>query len=117
MNLIEEIKKRSSHVDEGISEMLPITHPEELYKAARYLPDAGGKRLRPAAVILAAEAVGSDLQTVLPAAVAVELVHISPWCMMILWTRTMCAGECLQYMLNGRACSYPCRRYSIFQGF
>ncbi|MFA0823386.1 MAG: polyprenyl synthetase family protein [Methanomethylovorans sp.] len=75
MNLIEEIKKRSSHVDEGISEMLPITHPAELYKAARYLPDAGGKRLRPAAVILAAEAVGSDLQTVLPAAVAVELVH------------------------------------------
>lgn len=75
MNLIEEIKKRSSHVDEGISEMLPIIHPEELYKAARYLPDAGGKRLRPAAVILAAEAVGSDLQTVLPAAVAVELVH------------------------------------------
>jgi geranylgeranyl diphosphate synthase type I len=75
MNLIEEIKKRSIHVDKGIQEMLPITHPEELYKAARYLPDAGGKRLRPAAVILAAEAVGSDLQTVLPAAVAVELVH------------------------------------------
>ena len=75
MNLIEEIKKRSVHVDEGIREMLPIKHPEELYKAARYLPDAGGKRLRPAAVILAAEAVGSDLQTVLPAAVAVELVH------------------------------------------
>ncbi|WP_321417398.1 polyprenyl synthetase family protein [uncultured Methanomethylovorans sp.] len=75
MNLIEEIKKRSAYVDKGIREMLPITHPEELYKAARYLPDAGGKRLRPAAVILAAEAVGSDLQTVLPAAVAVELVH------------------------------------------
>lgn len=75
MNLIEEIKKRSVHVDEGIREMLPIKQPEELYKAARYLPDAGGKRLRPATVILAAEAVGSDLQTVLPAAVAVELVH------------------------------------------
>lgn len=75
MNLIEEIKKRSVHVDEGIREMLPIKQPEELYKAARYLPDAGGKRLRPAALILTAEAVGSDLQTVLPAAVAVELVH------------------------------------------
>ena len=75
MNLIEEIKKRSVHVDEGIREMLPIKQPEELYKAARYLPDAGGKSLRPATVILAAEAVGSDLQTVLPAAVAVELVH------------------------------------------
>ena len=75
MNLIEEIKKRSVHVDKGIQEMLPIVHPIELYKAARYLPDAGGKRLRPATVILAAEAVGSDLQKVLPAAVAVELVH------------------------------------------
>ncbi len=75
MDLMEEIKKRSSHVDKGIEEYLPIEKPYELYKAARYLPDAGGKRLRPAAVILAAEAVGSDIRTVLPAAVAVELVH------------------------------------------
>ncbi|MBP1910194.1 polyprenyl synthetase family protein [Methanolobus bombayensis] len=75
MDLIEEIKKRSSHVDKGIGEYLPIDKPHELYKAARYLPDAGGKRLRPTTVILAAEAVGSDLETVLPAAVAVELVH------------------------------------------
>lgn len=75
MDLIEEIKKRSLHVDKGIEEYLPIDKPYELYKAARYLPDAGGKRLRPATVILAAEAVGSDLETVLPAAVSVELVH------------------------------------------
>ncbi len=55
--------------------MLPVAHPEELYKASRYLVDAGGKRLRPAVLILAAEAVGSNLKSVLPAAVAVELVH------------------------------------------
>lgn len=75
MMLIDEIKKRSSHVDAAIDELLPITRPEELYKASRYLVDAGGKRLRPAVLILAAEAVGSDLKSVLPAAVAVELVH------------------------------------------
>ncbi len=75
MDLIEEIKKRSMHVDAGIEEYLPVNKPYELYKAARYLPDAGGKRLRPATVILAAEAVGSNLENVLPAAVAVELVH------------------------------------------
>lgn len=75
MNVIDEIKKRSVHVDKAIGELLPITQPEELYKAARYLPDAGGKRLRPAIVILAAEAVGSNINAVLPAAVAVELVH------------------------------------------
>ncbi len=75
MNVIDEIRKRSVPVDKAIGEMLPIIQPEELYKAARYLPDAGGKRLRPATMILAAEAVGSDVDTVLPAAVAVELIH------------------------------------------
>ena len=75
MTLTDEIKKRSVHVDAAINELLPVIHPEELYKASRYLVDAGGKRLRPAVLILAAEAVGSDLKSVLPAAVAVELVH------------------------------------------
>lgn len=75
MMLTDEIKKRSVHVDAAISELLPIAHPEELYKASRYLVDAGGKRLRPTVMILAAEATGSNLKSVLPAAVAVELVH------------------------------------------
>ncbi|MDD4749846.1 MAG: polyprenyl synthetase family protein [Methanosarcinaceae archaeon] len=75
MTLIDEIQKRTVHVDNAIAEMLPITEPEELYKASRYLVDAGGKRLRPAVLILAAESLGSDLESVLPAAVAVELVH------------------------------------------
>ncbi len=75
MTLVDEIKKRSVHVDAAIDELLPVAHPEELYKASRYLVDSGGKRLRPAVLILAAEATGSDLKSVLPAAVAVELVH------------------------------------------
>ncbi|HJH32797.1 MAG TPA: polyprenyl synthetase family protein [Methanosarcinaceae archaeon] len=75
MNVIDEIKKRSVYVDKAIGELLPITEPVELYKASRYLPDAGGKRLRPATVILAAEAVGSNVNAVLSAAVAIELVH------------------------------------------
>jgi len=37
--------------------------------------DAGGKTLRPALVLLAAEAVGGDAADAVPAAVAVELVH------------------------------------------
>lgn len=75
MNLIDELKKRSVFVDKGIEDMLPISQPDKLYEAARYLPTAGGKRLRPNVVILSAEAVNSDLKTVLPAAVAVELIH------------------------------------------
>lgn len=76
MSMIEQIKNRSSYVDRAIQELLPIQKPEELYRASRYLPDAGGKRLRPVSTILAAESVGcSDIESILPAAVSVELVH------------------------------------------
>jgi geranylgeranyl diphosphate synthase type I len=74
--MIEEIlQKKAKLVDESIPKFLPITPPEDLYKAMRHLLDAGGKRLRPSALLLAAEAVGGKPDNVLPAAVAVELVH------------------------------------------
>ncbi|MDI6639690.1 MAG: polyprenyl synthetase family protein [Methanocellales archaeon] len=75
MHILGEIKKRGKMVDEAIERLLPIVQPEELYQASRYLVDAGGKRLRPAMLILAAEAVGGDVQKVLPAAVSIELIH------------------------------------------
>lgn len=75
LDLKEEIKKRAIVVDRAIKRYLPISHPEELYRASRHLVDAGGKRLRPVTVMLAAEAVQSNSRDVIPAAVAVELVH------------------------------------------
>lgn len=44
-------------------------------ETGRRRPGAGGKALRPALVLLCAEAVGSEAEDALPAAVAVELVH------------------------------------------
>lgn len=74
--MIEEIlHKKAKLVDESIPRFLPITPPDELYRAMHHLLDAGGKRLRPSALLLAAEAVGGKPDDVLPAAVAVELVH------------------------------------------
>lgn len=75
MDLIKEIGKRGKRVDKEINNLMPIRHPDELYRAMRYLFDAGGKRLRPATLILSAEAVGGAADDVLPAATAVELVH------------------------------------------
>jgi len=75
MHILDEIEKRGKMVDEAIERLLPIVQPEELYQASRYLVDAGGKRLRPAMLILAAEAVGGDVQKVLPAAISIELIH------------------------------------------
>ncbi|MDG5774972.1 polyprenyl synthetase family protein [Haloarculaceae archaeon H-GB2-1] len=50
------IEQRRERVNEAIPEELPIVHPERLYDASRYLLDAGGKRLRPTMLLLAAEA-------------------------------------------------------------
>ena len=74
--MIEEaLKIRAKLVDESIPKFLPITPPDEMYYAMRHLLDAGGKRLRPSALLLAAEAVGGKPENVMPAAVAIELVH------------------------------------------
>lgn len=74
-DVIRRIKEKGTLVDDVLDTYLPIVPPQELYKASRHLVDAGGKRLRPATLILAAEMCGAQAYDVLPAAVAVELVH------------------------------------------
>lgn len=49
--------------------------PEQLAAAIRYAVLAPGKRLRPALVLMAADACGGDIETAMPGAVAVELIH------------------------------------------
>ncbi len=49
--------------------------PQPLHDAMRYSLLAGGKRLRPILVLLAAKACQADIQQALPAACAVEMVH------------------------------------------
>jgi geranylgeranyl diphosphate synthase, type II len=61
-----------------ISEALESFCPHDgsqLREAMRYSLLAGGKRLRPLLCIAAAEAVGSNIQAVLPAACALEMIH------------------------------------------
>ncbi|QDT90576.1 polyprenyl synthetase family protein [Gimesia algae] len=49
--------------------------PPILKEAMSYSLSAGGKRLRPILVLLSCEACGGDLETALPAACAIEMVH------------------------------------------
>ena len=51
----DTIVRCRQQVNEAIAEDLPVTHPERLYEASRYLLDAGGKRLRPTILLLAAD--------------------------------------------------------------
>ncbi|OIB59303.1 geranylfarnesyl diphosphate synthase [Natrialba sp. SSL1] len=54
--VLEAVRARRELVNEAIPDELPIQEPERLYEASRYLLDAGGKRLRPAVLLAAAEA-------------------------------------------------------------
>ena len=64
-------------IDERMLSLLPQgkAYPESIHEAMRYSLLAGGKRLRPVLVMAAAEAVGGDRHTILPFAVAAELIH------------------------------------------
>ncbi len=50
-------------------------HPESLYAPIQYTMSGDGKRLRPALLLLAAEALGGARSCSMPAAVGVELLH------------------------------------------
>jgi len=64
-------------VDATIARFLvdPDGREERLIEAMRYAILGGGKRLRPALVLLACESVGGDGPAALPAAAAVEMIH------------------------------------------
>jgi geranylgeranyl diphosphate synthase, type I len=49
--------------------------PKNLYKAASYLIEHGGKRLRPYMVMKSCEIVGGNIMQAMPAAAAIEMVH------------------------------------------
>jgi geranylgeranyl diphosphate synthase type II len=74
MTLLGEI---SAKVDKRLSELLPnpTEAPAELHEAMRYSALAPGKRLRPALVLLAAQAVQGNEQAALDAGCALEMIH------------------------------------------
>ena len=49
--------------------------PRDLYKAARYLIEHGGKRLRPYMVVKSCELLGGTVKQAIPAAAAIEMIH------------------------------------------
>ena len=71
------LRERADAVRAALDECL--TAPDEssrhLYEAMRYMVLGGGKKVRPALVLLAAEACGGSAGAAMPAACAVEMVH------------------------------------------
>ncbi|HUU11547.1 MAG TPA: farnesyl diphosphate synthase [Phycisphaerae bacterium] len=71
------LRQRAEKVRAAIDARL--TAPDEpsrgIYEAMRYMALGGGKKLRPALVLLAAEACGGTQEQAMPAACAVEMIH------------------------------------------
>ena len=59
------------------NEMLKLLRgePKRLYEAVSHLPSVGGKRLRPALVMMVARALGASEKDALYPALAIELLH------------------------------------------
>ncbi len=75
--LDEYLETRKTLVDQALELYLPVesAEPPVIFRSARYSVFAGGKRLRPILCIAAAEAVGGPIDTVMPTACALELIH------------------------------------------
>lgn len=71
------LHSQSEAVNRALDQFLPkaATKPRTIHKAMRYSLFAGGKRMRPALCLAAAEACSGRLEAAMPFACAVECVH------------------------------------------
>jgi geranylgeranyl diphosphate synthase type II len=71
------LRRQTAAVDQALNRFLPPakTKPASIHKAMRYSIFAGGKRMRPALCLAAAEACGGAAAAAMPLACAVECIH------------------------------------------
>jgi geranylgeranyl diphosphate synthase type II len=76
-NLQQFLATRTKAVNAALDKFLPSekTKPATIHKAMRYSLFAGGKRMRPALCLAAAEACGGSDAAAMPLACAVECIH------------------------------------------
>jgi len=77
MDLKLYLKNMQQLVDTALERYLPAADelPLSVHKAMRYSVFAGGKRVRPILLLASCTAVGGDLETAMPAACAMEMIH------------------------------------------
>ena len=75
-NLKEFLRRASAEIERLTLAVLPSKEPyQELYSIQKDYPLRGGKRFRPALLLLCAEWFGASYEDALPSAVALELFH------------------------------------------
>jgi geranylgeranyl diphosphate synthase type II len=62
-------------IEKAIPEIEYPSHPNNLYEPISYIMNLGGKRLRPALVLIATDLFAGDVHGAMPAALAIETFH------------------------------------------
>ncbi|MGM0407721.1 MAG: polyprenyl synthetase family protein [Bacteroidota bacterium] len=75
MYSIEALQKKVNHEIDAWSEELSKKEPQPLYAPVKYALSMGGKRLRPVLLLMSANMFRDNIESGLPAALAVEIFH------------------------------------------
>jgi geranylgeranyl diphosphate synthase type II len=77
VSLKSYLESKKIIIDEALNRYIPgeNTYPSVIFKAIRHSLFAGGKRIRPILCLAATEAVGGNIQQMLPVACALEFIH------------------------------------------
>ncbi len=62
-------------ISEEVNKLSFPTYPAELYEPIKYILSLGGKRMRPALLLMACDMFGGDVQKAIPPALAIEVFH------------------------------------------
>lgn len=74
---LKDLQKKSTAIEKALKDYIADIKntPQVLVDAMKYSLNAGGKRLRPALVMMTAECFGLNPKKVIPCAAAVEMIH------------------------------------------
>jgi len=74
-DLSEYLSARKALVEAALDRAVPVVEPPAIYESMRYSLLAGGKRLRPILCLATCELLGGTIETAMPTACALEMVH------------------------------------------
>ena len=89
-NLNQYLALKAEIINQEIQKLLDFWNfPEPLNGAIHYILESGGKRIRPVLTLISCEAVGGSIDSSIPAAIAIELIHNAS----LLWDDVIDADE------------------------
>ncbi|MFD2872110.1 polyprenyl synthetase family protein [Mucilaginibacter ximonensis] len=72
---MRELQKLQLLIDNAVTELQFSPYPAELYEPIYYILSMGGKRMRPALLLMACDLFGGDVEKAVPPALAIEVFH------------------------------------------